>query len=197
MNDFELDPTGAWPRPAAPGDRSDRGPDRETSELAETIELVRRRLESMGARIGRLRCDLDDLVQETVSVLVESGVRRSPAWWISVASNKARDSLRAAGRAPIEEVGDQTLEVLAPAAGAGGGDDWSGLCRGTRTLGSDSRRVLAMRQGLDLDWRTIAFVEARRSEAARSLYYRGRGWLRLRPSAPPDPATGSDAGRSS
>ena len=165
--------------------------------LEHALDAARRRLRRLGARPGRRDLDLDDLIQDTAAAIVERLAERTPrtaaidvdridSLTITVASNKARDRWRASGRAPEEDVAEDLDEVeLRPVRNRRAGEVWRTVCANGSDLGSDARRVVVMRQGLTTQWTTIAFIEARRSEAARSVYYRGRDGLRRRPDGGP------------
>ncbi|MEO0650839.1 MAG: sigma factor [Planctomycetota bacterium] len=154
--------------------------DQRTEQLSRKLAAVRRRLHGMGARSSRRALDLEDLVQETAASVLEHGRDDSLALWMTVAANKARDTLRGRGRSPVEELGERRVDELARARPSLPGvyERWASLCLRARALKSDARRVLAMRQGLEADWGTIAFLEQRQAEAARSLYYRSRDVVR-------------------
>ena len=155
---------------------------RRPEHLVRKLAAVRRRLHGMGARSAQRGLDLEDLVQETAASVLEHGREDSLALWVAVAANKARDTLRGRGRAPMEELGERRVEELTrpQPAPSQGRERWGSLCRRAHALGPDARRVLALRQGLEADWTTIAFLERRRAEAARSLYYRSRDSIRPR-----------------
>jgi DNA-directed RNA polymerase specialized sigma24 family protein len=161
------------------------GTDVDHDELTSALAAARNRLRRMGARPGSRTLDLDDLVQETAATAYGGGIAIRKQLFLAIAANKARDLMRSRGRAPIEDLGEASLDDFEARPNGRRAqrsilEAWSEVCGRTLRLGGLPRRVLAMRHGLDLDWETIAFVEQRQPEAARSLYYRGRDSIRPR-----------------
>ena len=110
--------------------------------------------------------EADDVLQETLIAALRAYPRLRPgsnlrAWGLSIARNKAIDSVRARGRRPVPV--DGGMDVAAPAAAEPDGDVWEAV----RELPPKQRTAIALRYAADLRHAEVALAMGVSEEAAR------------------------------
>ena len=110
--------------------------------------------------------EAEDVLQETLIAALRAYPRLRPdsnlrAWGMSIARNKAIDSVRARGRRPVPV--DGSIERPAPAPPEPDGDVWAAV----RELPRKQRAAVALRYAADLKHREVALAMGVSEEAAR------------------------------